>query len=430
MDARPRRRPSRLRLVPAAVPAAVFAAVLMLPAATLGGCTSTSGNAPAASSPTHPATTGTPATPSAATPATATSGPTTGASSGATSVTTPGELPGRWAALAASPLPALTEATGAWSGTELIVVGEVSGAAARPVGYAAAYDPATGRWRRLPTPSGSRAKVEGHPHAVWTGRDLVVWGGDFFDAYTPATNSWRRLPTPAGVPRGDGFAMVWTGRVLVLYGGGCCGGPDSGGASLDPVTGTWTPLPPGPLGARWTSGAWTGTEVVVAGGVGPAAPGDLDVVDLATAAAWNPVTRRWRSLPDLPVAGRGEAVWDGARVLVLGPRVAAAYSPATNTWTALPAGYDARDGAGAAWTGHLLLVWGGHVTSPGTAAAALPAHGLGYDPVAHRWTALPTSPLRGRYAPVVGWTGTQFLVWGGTGESTGAAFTPSPAPAG
>ena len=124
----------------------------------------------------------------------------------------------------------------------------------------------------------------------------------------------------------------------------------------------------------------------------------------------------------MPQAGWVDLVWDGARVLALGASVSAAYSPATNAWTALPAGYDGRTGAGLAWTGSTLLVWGG--TLDERTPAKPPPHGLVYDPARGRWGALPASVLGGRIAPVTAWTGTQLLVWGGDQTITGATWTP------
>lgn len=329
---------------------------------------------------------------------------------------------GRWTSLPPAPLPELSAVTGAWSGRELLVVGR----AGRPDGttthHAAAYDPATRTWRRLPPPGSRGQNLRGDPVSVWTGRDLVVWGGDLAEAYTPATNSWRHLPHPTGVPFGTGFAMVWTGSLVVLYGGGCCLNPRAEGGALDLTVDRWRLMPRGPLGARWTSGVWTGTEIVFAGGAGAGPAGSAEPVPLADAAAWNPATRRWRSLPPMPAAESVRLVWDGRHVLALGGAVAASYDPGTNSWTRLRAGYDGRSAPGLAWTGSTLLIWGGLLTEGGT--ERVPPHGLAYDPGRRRWTGLATSPLRGRAHPVVAWTGRQLLVWGGDGQTTGAAWSP------
>jgi hypothetical protein len=343
-----------------------------------------------------------------------------------------------WVPLPAAPVPGLTTVTGVWDGKELLIVGEAtstrSDSAEVRTGYAAAYDPVRRSWRRLATPSGARQSVEGTPHAVWTGSEMLVWGGNFADAYRPATNRWRRLPIPHNpadvyLPDGNGSAMVWTGTSLVMYGGGCCGGALAAAASFTPVTDRWRLLDTSLLGARWTSGAWTGTEAVIAGGSGPAEPGTPthgpgEIVRLRRSAAYRPANGSWRMLPPLPTPIDGTALWDGSDVLLIGQGGGAAWSPSTNRWRMLPAGFDQRIGSGMVWTGRQVLIWGGEAPAAGGAGLRPPSHGLAFTPTTRTWSALPMSPLRGRSGPVVVWTGSQMLVWGGSGRSDGAVYVP------
>jgi hypothetical protein len=359
------------------------------------------------------------------TTASAPSSTTAGAATGSPTATTSTGV-GRWTAMPAPPVPPLMLSTGVWDGTELLVVGEAQGSPT-PTGYAAAFDPAKGTWRRLPTPTGARANVEGAPSAVWTGTEMIVWGGDFFDAYRPATDTWRRLQVPDFAPYGVRFAMVWTGTRLVMYGGGCCGGPNESGAALDPVTGTWTRLSTELLGGRWTSGAWTGREVVIAGGTGTRWIDPDHVggeIPLADAAAYDPARNSWRRLNPLPVAEEATLVAAGSQVFALGPAGCFAWSASSQTWTAYSQGWDGRRSFGAVWTGDRLLVWGGVAPQAGSTGFSPPSHGLSWSRSTGTWTALPMSPLRGRSGAVLAWTGTQLLVWGGSGLTDGAVYTP------
>jgi len=384
---------------------------------------STSGPGPATRSTTTSTTTST------TRPATEGGGPgaTTAASSAAAATGQGHPQAGRWSTLPAAPLPALQMTAGAWTGRELVVVGETYNLKGQITAYAAAYDPATRTWRRLPAPSGRRQHIEGRPSAVWTGREVLVLGGDFHEAYAPATNRWRHLPgAEFGLHGGEGFALVWTGTVAVTYGGGCCGGPDAVGAVYDPATDTWAKLDTSLLGARWTSGTWTGREVVIAGGNGPLHPRTglgppADNVDLRTAAAYSPATGRWRALSPMPVAMRGTAVWTGTQVLVVGSAGAVTWSPALDRWTSLPAGFDHRSDAGVVWADGVLLVWGGRVRNP-TGGWQVPASGLAWSP-STGWSRLPVSPLHARVGMVTAWTGHQLLVWGGLGAPSGGALT-------
>lgn len=222
--------------------------------------------------------------------------------------------------------------------------------------------------------------------------------------------------------------MVWTGHLVLSFGGGCCGGPDDYAAAYDPATNAWTPLPKSPLGAAWVRGIWTGRELIVI-----AQPTDQGQPSPNTA-AYNPTTRTWRVLAPIPEPRTGAtATWDGREILVVGgwttrsghDGVATsnlAYNPATNTWRRLSAGDHGRVDHAAVWTGRQLLVWGGGTINSATTFTPA-AHGVAFTPATGRWTALPTSPLRGRMDPVMVWTGHAAIVWGG-GMTDGAVYTP------
>jgi ribosomal protein L39E len=322
-----------------------------------------------------------------------------------------------------------------WTGRELLLYGAVHDRKGRPQAAGAAYNPTTRTWRRLPAGPGPVQVMEGGYKAVWTGTEMLGWGLGLDGAYNPATNRWRRLAGPTW------SGSIWTGRQVLTWGGGCCGENSAEGAAYTPATDTWQKLPPGPLAGRHTSMAWTGKELVIAGGF------TSEDKYFADAAAYNPSTRTWRRLPPMPEPrARATATWDGREVLVVGgsappsnvpPYVrlytdGVAYNPATNRWRHLPAMGDAgRISHTAVWTGRQLLVWGGQTRRAD--AWVTPRHGVAYDPATNRWSALPTSVLRGRTGHVAVWTGSQMLIWGGssvTGPNTvfhdGAAYMPTP----
>jgi hypothetical protein len=97
---------------------------------------------------------------------------------------------------------------------------------------------------------------------------MLAWGSALSAAYNPATDTWRKLPpTPPGSSFGPGgHAMVWTGRQLLVWGGGCCGGANAGGGAYTPATNSWQLLPPAQLGPRYPAAAWTRREMTIAGG--------------------------------------------------------------------------------------------------------------------------------------------------------------------
>jgi hypothetical protein len=306
---------------------------------------------------------------------------------------------GTWRPLPRAPItPEFNARASVWTGKEMIVFGrdQLTALDSRgqpyatgAVNVAAAYDPRANAWRRLAPPRRTTGFMG--LTAVWTGKEMLVWGQGTREAFDPATNAWRRLPSSRLLSVHDGFAaVVWTGRELIGWGGGCCGDAFSDGVAYNAVTNKWRPLPRSPLpGSQRPIGAWTGREMIVLVG--------------RRAAAYNPVRNTWRSLRPLPARRDGAtAVWDGHELLLVGgATVGFAYDVATNRWTPLPPLASARMGKVAVWTGKRLVVWGGR------------RGGAAYDPRSKRWAALSHGPLPDRLEPTAVWTGRSLLVWGG-----------------
>ena len=362
-------------------------------------------------------------------------------------------LAGSWRLLPAAPIAPDEGLASVWTGKEMFVFGRVTkrakdGAVLGRANVAEAYDPARGAWRRLPSAGPTTSFMS--ESAAWTGTELLVWGQGIREAFNPLTGRWRRLPGSPYLAVHDGFGLVvWTGRELIGWGGGCCGDAFSDGVAYSPTTNTWRNLARAPLaGSQHPTGAWTGRELIVF--VGELDPdGNPWPAGLARAAAYDPVTDRWRRIAPLPAPRYGAAaVWDGSEMLVVGgsgapranrppapARVGFAYDPATNHWRRLPRMESGRIGTVTVWTGKRLLVWGGSKTT-GTGPPVIPPHGLAFDPTSNRWSSLPQAPLVGRLDSTAVWTGRALLVWGGqrpaiplgTGTSffaDGAAFTPA-----
>jgi hypothetical protein len=144
---------------------------------------------------------------------------------------------------------------------------------------------------------------------------MLVWLGNAPDAptvgatYDPARRPWRRIaPSPIG-PR-ESFSTVWTGRELIVFGGSSGDGlPAPAGAAYDSASHCWRLLAPAPIATRVDHDAvWTGREMLLWGGRdGRRSFGD--------GAAYDPRADRWR-----PIAGRGAspvaAPWTRTRMLV------------------------------------------------------------------------------------------------------------------
>lgn len=343
---------------------------------------------------------------------------------------------GTWQRLPAAPIPAPHAVASVWTGSQILIFGRIGRTyPAQDFDVLAAYRPASSAWRRLPRGPGRKGASEGSEAAVWTGKEMVTWGITTA-AFSPLTGRWRALPASPIAGRAAPTLVVWTGRQMIGWGGGCCGEAAADGAAYTPMTNSWQKLPTGPLAGRYVDGAWTGRDLIIAGGSN--AEGKV----FADAAAYAPATNSWRRIANLPVPLEGAvAVWDGHEVLLVGGRTLLggrlrlvtkgfAYNPVTNRWRRLPAIRQGRIGHVAVWTGRLLLMWGGQTLRAG--AWVGPPRGAAYDPVHNRWSALPMSPLRGRVSPAAVWTGRQMIVWGGQpiGNATphsfndGAAYTP------
>jgi len=196
----------------------------------------------------------------------------------------------------------------------------------------AAYDPATDSWRPIADAPEGRAGAQ----AVWTGREMIVWGGlpplqgpeDSGDgpgprvglAYHPATDGWRELPE-APVSSGD-QAAVWTGEELLVVGVDRYDGSPVPGAAYDPATDRWRTLPPAPdTSIGPPSLVWTGQRAVAVAAQGTGGPGPF-------AMAYDPAADAWEQLPTPPLRGYDgyETVWTGEQLLVWGSEAGDGYT--------------------------------------------------------------------------------------------------------
>src|SRR5260370_37365047 len=85
------------------------------------------------------------------------------------------------------------------------------------------YSPSTDSWIATSTTNAPLARG-GHT-AVWTGSEMIVWGGvnQSVGRHNPARNSWKPTSTinaPAGRAR---HTAVCTGRAMIAWGGTNCG---------------------------------------------------------------------------------------------------------------------------------------------------------------------------------------------------------------
>src|SRR5205823_3065258 len=162
-----------------------------------------------------------------------------------------------WTATSTTNAPAGRQVhTAVWTGSQMIVWGGSPDSGFSYLNTGGRYDPITDSWTAT-TLSNAPAAREYHT-AVWTGSEMIVWGGwsggsNYLNTggrYNPSTNSWTATSL-ADAPASRAFhAAVWTGSQMIVWGGYGNSGSFNTGGRYDPSTDNWT--------ATSTSGAPVG----------------------------------------------------------------------------------------------------------------------------------------------------------------------------
>jgi putative metal-binding protein/Kelch motif protein/thrombospondin type 3 repeat protein len=333
------------------------------------------------------------------------------------------------------------------------------------------YDPVADTWSRMTavgTPVGCGGINDANT-AVWSGSRMLVWRGcnGGKSMYDPVGDTWTAMTTVGEPESRTGQTVVWTGSRMIVWGGQATASGNpllNSGARFDPVANAWESLgidPNTPAPRDLHTAVWTGTQMIVWGGLGnefladggryvaasnswltmrttqpsprlsPAAvwtgaemivygggTDSISTANLSSGARYDPATDTWAALPANKPAGT--AVWTGVEMIAFGLQGGGRYRPLQNDWLPLPtanAPTGRRDHT-AVWSGSHMIIWGGR--DPNFATAS----GRRYDPLANVWTAMsPANAPSPRWGHVAVWAGSVMVVWGGS-LNTGGRYDP------
>lgn len=287
-----------------------------------------------------------------------------------------------------------------------------------------------GVWEAIPDAPESRYVATG----VWTGQEVLVWGGlkdfesDFASQglrYEPATKIWDFI-SDVDAPIGrSSHVAIWTGSEMFVWGGAITVGerPNTtfnffaDGGRYDPLTDTWKGVSEldAPTARIHHRVVWTGDRVLIWGG-----NNYNEGHTVNTGGSYDPVLDAWKaiSLEGAPSPRDGHAVvWTGQEMFVWGGTGldgtlgdGGLYDPSTDTWRPVstigqPAPLRLPFGA---WTGEHVLIYSTFSLYLTEEVGVLHR----YDPAQDLW--LPEIVLCDQRAMAsLAWTGSDILAWGG-----------------
>jgi hypothetical protein len=248
--------------------------------------------------------------------------------------------------------------------------------------------------------------------AVWTGEEMIVWGGHCLDtcyrndgaAFNPLTKQWRPIKTPSFLAARGFHNAFWTGTAMLVWGGRKGGRPFNDGGLYDPKSDEWKPVTMQDVPSLRVNydAVWTGREMIVWGGqetlVMPDGKLSGGLRFRPDGKIYDPVLDRWR-----PMSTKG--LDTNARKQ--------------------PAGQESHT---TVWTGEEMITWGG---ARGAGATHL---GYRYNLEADMWLPVTNtgSPTH-RTEHTAVWTGREMIIWAGVGRgglymyagATGGAYRPT-----
>ncbi|MEO8697108.1 MAG: DUF4232 domain-containing protein [Acidimicrobiales bacterium] len=225
-----------------------------------------------------------------------------------------------------SPLGRRVAPTAVWTGSELMVWGGDNGSGNNVQFTGSLFNPTNGTWRPM-----SSTVLRGAPVAAVWAKDRVVFAASEVAVYEPTSDRWSGYR--GGLLEKNAPLLAYTGSDVVGWFFEI--GTGGTGLRVNPANTQITEnvaSPPAAIGYDATP-VWTGREWMIFPATG------------STGIAFDPSANRWRTVPAAPVnfVSRGLVTWTGTDVIAYGTTVrqshlltGAAYHPDTNTWELLP----------------------------------------------------------------------------------------------
>jgi N-acetylneuraminic acid mutarotase len=339
--------------------------------------------------------------------------------------------------------PSRLAGSGFWTGSEVLIAGGIDTGTPASYPRVVRYNPVTNAWTIGSALVGAAGRNS--ESVVFTGSDVIVWGGADFTSgsllqtgyrYSPTSDAWTAISS-TGAPAGRTSACAgWAAGRMVVWGGTDGTTPFNTGGRYNPTTDTWSPTTQtgAPSARSDATSASTGSKLIVWAGHDCS---NFPCDEFDTGARYDPATDSWAAMSGAHAPSSrylAPAVWTGSAMVTFGgwsdlsetgfAAGGGRYTEATNEWDLLPTAGAPEDRIthSLAWTGSEAIVWGGQNGSFTIDTGAR------YNVAADSWS--PVKPSN-RPIPTPGhksvWTGSEMLIWGGNqtlGVGVGGRYDP------
>ena len=308
--------------------------------------------------------------------------------------------------------------TAIWTGNEMIVWG---GYFNGRLNTGIRYNPTIDSWQTTST-NGAPSARDNHT-AIWSGSEMIVWGGspstNSGGRYSPSNDSWLPITTNGAPSVRNGHTVIWSGDEMIVWGGRANGSYVNDGGRYNPSTDTWksTNVIGAPLARTKYSAVWSGSDMIVWGGY----YGSF----VNSGGIYNPVTDSWQtiSINGAPSVRQSHiALWTGNEMIIWGGvddgsyalYTGGRYNPLSNSWEAMS--YQGNTTGlepgtfSAVWTDSEMIIWGGVYQT----TSYYRNIGWRYNPMTDSWQSTTTfgAPSKRKSHSAI-WTGSDMIVWGG-----------------